>query len=280
MTYTPSGQGFLAESEALQSAATTHMPQQVSALDGIKQLLSGRQVPGEAFGKVSQSQVAANGHKTNVQKGVNSLGDAMKRLGDWIGGVKDSDAAYKQNDQDKAKKTNEVAQGAKKAVPKTGRVSKNGWPVNPSRSMRTIPGTNVKVSVADGDAGDVLMHVADEFNKRVQPVSMHDPKTGQDDWGWNDRSIRGGHGISNHASATAIDLNATLHVQGVHDTFTPAQVDEIHKIVQETGGVVRWGGDYPPPTKIDEMHFEINADPAAVAAYAQQLRDAAARQQQ
>jgi D-alanyl-D-alanine carboxypeptidase-like protein len=273
MTYTPTGQGFSAESEALQTAANTHMPKQVSALDGIKSLLSGRQVPGEAFAKVSGSQTASSGHQTNVQDGVQRLRDAMRRLGDWMGGVNESDDAYRQNDQNRAQQTDDIARPVQVAQ-NTGPTSQNGYPVNPPRAMRTVPGTNVQLNVANGDAGDVLMHVADQFNQRVQPLSLNDPHGDADDWGWANRNIRGSSTtISNHASATAIDLNSGTHERGVHNTFTPAQVDEIHNIVNETGGVVRWGGDYQHAT-IDEMHFEIVGSPADVAAYAARLRAA------
>jgi len=273
MTYTPTGQGFLAESEALQTAANTHMPKQVSALDGIKSLLTGRQVPGDAFGKVAQSQTVANSHQTNVQDGAQRLRDAMKRLGDWMTGVNDSDDQYQQNDQNRARQTDDIARPVQVAQ-NTGPTSQNGYPVNPPRGMRTVPGTNVRLNVANGDAGDVLIHVADEFNRRVQPLSTNAPDGEADDWGWANRNIRGSSTtISNHASATAIDLNSGTHERGVHNTFTPAQVDEIHNIVNESNGTIRWGGDYQHAT-IDEMHFEIVGTPDQVAAYAQQLRNA------
>lgn len=148
-------------------------------------------------------------------------------------------------------------------------MSQNGWPVNPSRTARTVPGTNVKISVADGVAGDVLMYVAAEFDKRVEPIG--NARGELDDWGWANRPIRGGTATSNHASATAIDLNATQHPLGVRGTFTPAQVDAIHAILDEVDHVVRWGGDYTG--RADEMHFEINADRDAVERVAERLGD-------
>lgn len=157
------------------------------------------------------------------------------------------------------------------------RVSQNGWPVNPPRSAHTIPGTNVRVTVADGDAGDVLMHVLGQVNSRVEGVELNGPAGEHDDWGYADRNVRGAHSISNHASATAVDMNATRHVLGAQGTFTPAQTTEIHNILGEVDNVVRWGGDYTG--RRDEMHFEIVGSQEEVARVAERLRQAQQPQQ-
>ncbi|RSM66622.1 hypothetical protein DMH03_05835 [Amycolatopsis sp. WAC 01376] len=143
-------------------------------------------------------------------------------------------------------------------------VSQNGWPVNPPRSSRTVPGTNVRIVVADGPAGDVLMYVLSQFDKRVEDLDQ-----GADDWGYANRPIRGGTATSNHASATAADANATRHPLGKRGTFTGPQVAEIHRILSEVDNVVRWGGDYSG--RADEMHFEINAPHSRVAVVAARL---------
>src|SRR5262245_52505022 len=140
--------------------------------------------------------------------------------------------------------------------------SQNGWPVDPQRSAHTVPGTDVSVIVRDGDVATVLIYVMAEFHKRVEPINR-----GQlDDWGYANRPIRGSTATSNHASATAVDINATKHPLGVVGTFTPKQVDVIHAILSEVDNVVRWGGDYTG--RKDEMHFEINDNAAAVHAVA------------
>jgi hypothetical protein len=149
-------------------------------------------------------------------------------------------------------------------------VSQNGWPVDPPRGARTIPGTNVRVTVANGPAGDVLMNVLGQVSARVENAGMNSTKGEADDWGYANRNVRDGGDVSNHASATAVDINATRHPLGKRGTFTPAQVAEIHKILAENGNVVRWGGDYNG--RVDEMHFEINATPAEVAAAAERLK--------
>lgn len=149
--------------------------------------------------------------------------------------------------------------------------SQNGWPVDPPRSARTIPGTSVRVTVADGAAGDVLMYVLGQFDKRVEDIDLKSTRGEFDDWGYANRNVRGSTSVSNHASATAVDVNATRHVLGARGTFTAKQVAEIHKILAEVDHVVRWGGDYSG--RKDEMHFEINAGKAAVERVAARLRE-------
>ena len=148
--------------------------------------------------------------------------------------------------------------------------SQNGWPVNPPRSRRTIPGTGVAVTVADGPAGDVLMHVLARFDKEVEDIDLKSTRGELDDWGYAARPVRGGSDTSNHASGTAVDVNATRHPLGVLGTFTRKQVAVIHEILASVVNVVRWGGDYQG--RKDEMHFEINAGRGAVEAVAAQLR--------
>lgn len=154
----------------------------------------------------------------------------------------------------------------------TGPVSQNGWPVNPPRGARTIPGTNIRVIVANGPAGDVLMYVLGQVQARVEDITLNSSRGEHDDWGYAERNVRGSTAISNHASATAVDINATRHVLGERGTFTPAQTTEIRAILAEVDNVVRWGGDYRG--RADEMHFEIVGSVAEVTAVAERLRQA------
>lgn len=137
-------------------------------------------------------------------------------------------------------------------------VSQNGWPLSPARSLRAVPGADVRLIVADGPAGDLLIYVAQEFNKRVEKLA------GLDNGGYNLRKIAGTDVWSNHASATAIDLEWLEHPFGARGTFTKDQVAEIRKILSEVSYAVGWGGDYRG-SGVDEMHFEIVETPANVA---------------
>jgi hypothetical protein len=147
--------------------------------------------------------------------------------------------------------------------------SQNGWPVLSSGDTKkwTIPDTGRHLILAKGAAGFILVHFALWFHESVEELD-----DGQwDDWGWANRPIRGSTSTSNHASGTAMDLNATKHPLGVQDTFTGEQERKIRKRLDLYDGCIRWGGDYQ--YRADEMHFEIDATKAAVVKVAERLRD-------
>ncbi|WP_018687033.1 peptidoglycan-binding protein [Actinokineospora enzanensis] len=114
----------------------------------------------------------------------------------------------------------------------------------------------------------MLIHVLEQIDKRVEDIDLNSTRGELDDWGHADRPIRGSTETSNHASATAVDVNSTRHPLGATGTFTPAQVAEIRRILAEVDNVVRWGGDWSRP---DPMHFEIDAAYPRVAAVAARL---------
>lgn len=139
--------------------------------------------------------------------------------------------------------------------------SQNGWPLiapaDVAHKTATMPGISGRVRL--GDVFEVLAYVVEQFDKRVEKVRK------ADSWGYAYRAIRGATKWSNHASATAVDLNSNRHPLGKHGTFNAAQVKAIHHILAEVDNVVRWGGDYWPH-RPDEMHFEINLQPKGSAA--------------
>jgi len=143
-------------------------------------------------------------------------------------------------------------------------VSQNGYTANDASkvSSRLVPGTTRRLTVRNGPAGDLLLWVAGQFDKLVEDIEQGI----LDDWGYAERPIRGGTELSNHASGTAIDLNATAHPLATDPpaNFSKAEIDAIHAIVGRTQGCVRWGGDYSG--RKDGMHFEIVRDEAACAA--------------
>ena len=142
--------------------------------------------------------------------------------------------------------------------------SQNGYSANDRSKIASYKVPGGKLAIRKGDVATVLVYVATRFHNEVEPLKW------PGNWGYAERKIRGGRSLSNHASGTAIDLNAPKHWLGARNTFTKKQVAAIRRILRDCGGVVRWGGDYR--SRKDEMHFEINASPARVKKAAQAIR--------
>ena len=143
--------------------------------------------------------------------------------------------------------------------------SQNGWPSSTNRAAihvanYLIDGANQHLAMCAG-AAPVLAAFAAEFNKLVTPINA--PGTVYDDWGYGCGDNRGiGAMDSNHASGTAIDLNATKHIQGgTVSGYTPKQEQRIFTLCTKYG--IRWGFTYQ--FNKDPMHFEIIETPATVA---------------
>lgn len=139
--------------------------------------------------------------------------------------------------------------------------SQNGWTAN-NRSLiesRSVPGG--KLAVRKGAAGDLLIWIAHRFHNEVEALRW------PGNWGYAERAIRGSSTtLSNHASGTAIDLNAPAHPLGTSPgaNFSRGQIARIREILRACDGTVRWGGDYSG--RKDPMHFEINANLAKIEA--------------
>ncbi len=143
-------------------------------------------------------------------------------------------------------------------------VSQNGWKANDRSLIASYDIGGGKVAVRKGDVATVLVYVAKRFDSEVENLVW------PGNWGYAERPIRGSRTTSNHASGTAIDLNAPRHPLGKQGTFSKSQVRKIKKILADCGGVVRWGGNYSG--RKDEMHFEINAGSARVREVAKAIR--------
>lgn len=117
-----------------------------------------------------------------------------------------------------------------------------------------VKGTDLKLRCADS-VGPLLAAFASEFHQLIEPLD-----TGAlDDWGYAFRMVRGTTDkLSNHASGTAIDLNAAKHPLGKVGTFPAEKVPMIRALAKKYG--LKWGGDYV--NRKDEMHFEIEVSPA------------------
>lgn len=151
--------------------------------------------------------------------------------------------------------------------------SQNGWPVYDT----TAPFVRFTVEgrgfwAASADVATVLKDFITWYHKNIESINLKVKETpGYDDWSYAVRPVRGQTtGYSNHGSATAIDINATLHPRGVKNTFTKAQRDKIKAKIATYGGVLRHGEFYT--STVDGMHVEINANAAAVAKMATKIR--------
>src|SRR5690606_27187157 len=147
--------------------------------------------------------------------------------------------------------------------------SANGWKANDRGVIAsyTLPGGG-KAALRAGDVSVVLLWVARRFHETVEPLEW------PGNWGYAERTVRGSSTtLSNHASGTALDLNAPKHPLGTDPraNFTAAQLQAIRAIVDFCEGVVRWGGDYTG--RKDGMHFEINAGAAEVRRIADKIRN-------
>ena len=139
--------------------------------------------------------------------------------------------------------------------------SQNGWPASPDQKeigikVFKIKNTDRKMRLQK-DAGVILAAFAAEFHAQVEPIDEGE----YDDWAYCYRNVKMSDStLSNHASGTAIDLNATKHPLGMQNTFTKQQAATIRELCKKYG--IRWGGDYTK--RKDDMHFEIVETPEQV----------------
>ena len=144
--------------------------------------------------------------------------------------------------------------------------SQNGWAARSPAHYRTyiVPGTEglrpVRLRL-DPDAAPLLLTWAQIYHREVEPLN-HKPHRGRyivDDWSYAARLIRGSSTtVSNHASGTAIDLNALQYPLGTSHMSGP-KVERLREALARLelhqGDLLRWGGDYHG--RRDQMHIEV-----------------------
>ena len=146
--------------------------------------------------------------------------------------------------------------------------SYNGWPASKDQAeigikSYPVPGTLIKLRCAEKVA-PLLVGFAAEFHNLIEPLDVGS----LDDWGYAFRMVRGTTDkLSNHASGTAIDLNAAKHPLGQVGTFDPGKVPMLRALAHKYG--LTWGRDYKG--RKDEMHYEISINAVKVAALITQL---------
>lgn len=139
-------------------------------------------------------------------------------------------------------------------------VSYNGWSASPSSSSigitkYRIPGTSETIWLRRS-AAPILLWAMDYWNRNIEPIQGRQ----LDDWGYAYRATRGGGSISNHASGTAVDINALQYPRGranmsaVKVMKVRAMVRRINQAAGKT--LIKWGGEWSGAYK-DQMHLEL-----------------------
>lgn len=156
------------------------------------------------------------------------------------------------------------------------RVSQNGWPAKPDtstfvRGTARCKGGDLKFWAANDDVAVVFKRYIERHDREVEDVVG--PVL--DDWSYANRLVRGSAVVvSNHGSATAIDLNALKYPLGTTNMTTAklSAMRAIRRAINDNSGrpVLRLGADYVG--RKDQMHIEIDADPAKVKQAADRIR--------
>ena len=153
--------------------------------------------------------------------------------------------------------------------------SQNGWPAFSTPAL----GHFIRFTAAgqgwwaaNEDVATVFTEFIERFDREVEEVTQKV----LDDWSYANRLVRGSTSVvSNHGSATAIDLNAVKHPRGKRNTFSLTQRIRMHAIrdaITDDNGtpVLRLGMDYTGT--VDDMHVEIDANAARVKQAARKIR--------
>lgn len=132
--------------------------------------------------------------------------------------------------------------------------SYNGWTASPNLSdldtVRIEP-VNGRSFIVRQVAAPLFAYLIRRFHAEVDPI------TGgvMDEWSYSYRKGRATNALSCHASATAVDLDATQFPMG-RTNMTARQRSAVRSILAATRRMFRWGGDFNRGYE-DEMHFEL-----------------------
>lgn len=141
-------------------------------------------------------------------------------------------------------------------------VSQNGYRANvvADTQIYTVTASGRTMRLRKGSTGAMLAHMVRWFDEHIRDV---DPGV-MDEWGYAARNIRGSSQVSNHASGTAADVDATKWPLGstASKYLTDAEIAKVHEQLKVYEGCIRWGADYTG--RKDPMHFEINRNQATV----------------
>lgn len=148
--------------------------------------------------------------------------------------------------------------------------SYNGWQAGTASQLGIrvydVPGPSRVDLALNPDAAPILLYWAEWWDANVEDIDTHAGHRTPDDYGHNYRLTRGENNWSNHASGTAIDINAllypwrTAHMTAAKVAKIRAKLGQINKISRRLNGhnLLDWGGNYVRAPK-DQMHTELSS---------------------
>ncbi|MFC8194045.1 hypothetical protein ACFUTV_01505 [Streptomyces sp. NPDC057298] len=135
-------------------------------------------------------------------------------------------------------------------------LSANGWRIDPDAiAVHRVEGTSRSVSLHQGDAAAVLLHVARRWHYEIGAV---DSGEGGGMTAHTTRRTVGADFESNHLSGTAIALHPRAYPLAGSEGLWPHHEQIVRDILADCEGTVVWGGDLTP---VKASHFHVAARP-------------------
>lgn len=134
--------------------------------------------------------------------------------------------------------------------------SYNGWPASPNPDALgakwfEVPGVPNRRFLVVEVAHPLFKYLIRRFDAEIDPL----PGGVMDEWSFSYRKGRATSSLSCHASATAVDLDATQFPMG-RSNMTEGQEAGVERILSSCRKQFRWGGWFSP-AYCDQMHFEL-----------------------
>jgi hypothetical protein len=146
----------------------------------------------------------------------------------------------------------------------------NGWPVldnppwsDPRLDKKPIPGVPNRTLMLRREVLPLFLALATDYHRMIAPVN----EGALDDWAYSYRPARFSSSWSDHASGTAIDLNASkegwLGMNNYSWWAHPIRRAKIAALLRRYGKCLLWGGSrdfggaYTNGPSVDWMHWAI-----------------------
>jgi hypothetical protein len=135
----------------------------------------------------------------------------------------------------------------------------NGWPAEKLADgggaiwTRDVPGTDVSLTVCDGEPRALLEYVVQRFHLEIRALGATDVV------GFDPGAGRVGV-RSNHASGTAVDILPAFYPAGGNNGMFDQELRVVRDILGGCAGLVGWGGDVKP---LAQGFFYLKARPGS-----------------